>query len=73
MAKVEHHHLRAVEPLTITLYGKNSGVLLHKQGLRQGMTFEIPIELRKRVARTETMDATGRLVDRWTAPWEVEA
>jgi hypothetical protein len=66
------HHLMAVEPLTITLYGKDGGVLLRKQGLRQGSGFDVPVELRKRVARTETFDARGRVVDQWTAPWDVE-
>jgi hypothetical protein len=68
-----YHHFEAVEPLMVTCYGSDGRVLMRKGGLRQGKRFDIPKQLRKRIARTETVDARGRTVDTWTAPWPVEA
>jgi hypothetical protein len=66
----EHlHHIAAVEPLVLTCYAASGRVLMRAQGLRQGMSVDIPKALRKCIARTETIDARGHVVDRWTAPW----
>lgn len=67
------HHVLGVLPLTITLYAANGRVLLRSTGLREGASVPVPKDMRKRVARTETMDARGKIIDRWVAPWAVDA
>lgn len=69
----QNHSIIAAEPLMVTLYAKSGRVLMRVRGLRQGNGFDVPKDIRKRVARTETIDANGVVVDQWTAPWAVEA
>lgn len=69
---VHTQRFEAVPPLAFTAYATDGRVIFRKLGLRVGGSVKVPPHLRKKVARTETMDRRGRIVARWSAPWPVE-
>lgn len=64
--------ITGVPPLVLTCYAESGRVLARFHGLRGGQGVNIPKDIRKRVARTEVMDARGEIIDTWHAPWAVE-
>lgn len=60
-------------PLTVTFYATDGAVLFRRTGLLPGASVDVPQDMRLKVARTETMDRRGVIVDTWTAPWEVQS
>lgn len=72
MSRTELHHTLGAFPLTLTAYAKSGRVLMRSTALREGDVVEFPKDIRKRIARTETLDANGVVIDTWTAPWPVD-
>jgi hypothetical protein len=68
----QFHTVAAALPLTVTFYAADGSVLFRKGGLLPGRSVDVPQAMRKKVARTETMDRRGVIVDTWTAPWETD-
>lgn len=66
----QQHRIAAVEPVVVTFFDRTGRVLLRTAPLHAGQGFDVPRDISKRVARSETMDARGVIVDRWAAPWE---
>jgi hypothetical protein len=50
------------------------GVLIRRITMvKPPFAFDVPKDLRKRVARTELLDSRGVVVSEWQAPWAVNA
>lgn len=64
--------VQGVPPLKFICYSKADEVLFLRTGLCGGESLAIPKDISKRVARTELKDVRGRVVNEWSAPWEVD-
>lgn len=64
--------VQVVPPVTFTCYALSGRVLGTWTFNEPPGGIDIPKDIRKRIARTTTVDARGVMVDEWFADWAVE-